>query len=333
MSGDSSEPAGRMRDRGRGLRYRLFVELPRPPLVGLLAVTLWLGLVACGLAASPDAGLAGDPVETAFQALLGATITGVTLVVTLNQLVLSQELGAVGDQRDRMAGAVEFRDEVAAVVGRVPPAEPSAFLRLLVETARENADRLADATDDDPDAPTVDGEPLPAAVRTLTDRVRERADAVTPDLADGSFGSFAVVAAALDFEYSWKLHRARQVAAHDDALTEPQRAALEDLVETLTLFGPAREHVKTLYFQWELIALSRAVLAAALPALVAAAAAVLFYTPRLFGGRVVRVAAVSAWVVAATLPFLVLVAYVLRIATVTRRTLSIGPFVLRDRGE
>ncbi len=42
----------------------------------------------------------GDPVETLFQALITGTITAVTLVLTLNQLVLSQELGAVGDLRD-----------------------------------------------------------------------------------------------------------------------------------------------------------------------------------------------------------------------------------------
>jgi hypothetical protein len=41
-----------------------------------------------------------------FQGMTTATITGVTLVVTLSQLVFSQELGAVGDQRERMEGTI-----------------------------------------------------------------------------------------------------------------------------------------------------------------------------------------------------------------------------------
>ena len=50
-----------------------------------------------------------DPIETLFQGLLGSIITGVTLVLTLSQLVLSQEQGPVGDPRERMEGAMAFR--------------------------------------------------------------------------------------------------------------------------------------------------------------------------------------------------------------------------------
>jgi predicted Rossmann fold nucleotide-binding protein DprA/Smf involved in DNA uptake len=38
----------------------------------------------------------------------------------------------------------------------------------------------------------------------------------------------------------------------------------------------------------------------------------------------------AAAVTVAVAPFLLLLAYVLRIATVTKRTLSIGPFILRE---
>jgi hypothetical protein len=39
---------------------------------------------------------------------------------------------------------------------------------------------------------------------------------------------------------------------------------------------------------------------------------------------------VSAAATVSLLPFAVLIAYILRIATVTQRTLAIGPFVLRE---
>jgi hypothetical protein len=95
--------------------------------------------------------------------------------------------------------------------------------------------------------------------------------------------------------------------------------------------APRASIVKTLYFQWELINLSRGILAAALPALLVAVGMVAFFDPtgpvsRALG--VVPVIAVASTV--SVLPFLVLLAYVLRIATVTKHTLSIGPFILRE---
>jgi len=72
---------------------------------------------------------------------------------------------------------------------------------------------------------------------------------------DGAeFGSFDVVFAALNFDYGPKIGRAERVAAdHDEALSDDERDLLGELKESLSLFGPAREHVKTLYFQWALI--------------------------------------------------------------------------------
>lgn len=49
-----------------------------------------------------------DGLEFLFSAFIGAIITGTSIVVTINQLVLSQELGAVGDQRERMQESMEF---------------------------------------------------------------------------------------------------------------------------------------------------------------------------------------------------------------------------------
>jgi len=320
------EPADTMRERSARstLGAYLLVDADRRLVAGGLLLSVFLGLVSLSVLL-PDATAAlesGDSVETGLQALVGATITGVTLVLTLNQLVLSQELGAVGDQRERMEGAMEFREDVADVLGdAVSPAEPSAFLRALVDRAGDRARAVREAGPPDDD------------LRTLLDSTEENADRVSAGLADATFGEFDVLSAALDFNYSWKLYAARRALARledDDPAVDP----LEGLIEALRLFGPAREHFKTLYFQAELIALSRAVLAVALPSLVVNVAALLFVDlPELPGavlGLPVGVLAVSAVVAVAVAPFVVLLSYVLRIATVTGRTLSIGPFILRE---
>lgn len=119
----------------------------------------------------------------------------------------------------------------------------------------------------------------------------------------------------------------RRLRANHD-LPDAADAALADALETLELYAVAREHVKTLYFQRALIDLSRAILVAAVPALAVGIAALLYHPPG--DGRFLVLGLAVAVVLA---PFAVLLAYVARIATVAGRTLSIGPFTLRDRSD
>jgi hypothetical protein len=296
---------------------------------GVFGAVLWLAVVVVGVAQpTPVAELltTGDSVETLFQALVAATVTVVTLVLTLSQLILSQELGAVGDQRDRMEGSMTFRADVADVVGvAVSPAEPSAFLRALVDAAAERANAVRATLDD----------PADEALETYLSSVTDNAAAASEGLAGAEFGTFDVLRAALDFNYSWKLYAGRRLLADQgETLPPAARDALEDLVEVFELFGPAREHVKTLYFQWELSNLSRVLLLSAIPALSVAIGALVFFDPATTTGATLGVD--NALLVLATavtlslLPFVLMLAYILRIVSVTKRTLAIGPLILRE---
>ena len=57
----------------------------------------------------------------------------------------------------------------------------------------------------------------------------------------------------------------------------------------MRFFGPAREHFKTLYFQWEVIDIGRAMLYGAMPALMIAAYMVFVFTPTTIPGSVLGV--------------------------------------------
>ena len=271
-----------------------------------------------------------DPIETLFQGLLTGIITGVTLVLTLSQLVLAQELGPLGDQRERMEGAMAFRRDVEDVIEEaVSPAQPSAFLRSLVTLTERRAEAVSDAIQD------IDDETLDDQVAQFTANVKGNADAVQRNLEGSQFGEFDVVFSALNYNYSWKLYAARRIRAENEAvLTEESRVAFDELIDALELFGPAREHFKTLYFQWALIDLSRMIVYASIPALLTAVAGILYLEPALFPGTVLGVrtlvVVVSAGVAVALLPFAILFSYILRIVTVAKRTLSIGPFILRE---
>ncbi|WP_254831854.1 hypothetical protein [Haloglomus salinum] len=332
VGADAEETIAERAGRDTRLSYLLVEADRRLVTAGLLAGVLGSLLLVVAIVPGAEAAVrSSDPIETLFQALVGATVTGVTLVLTLNQLVLSQELGAAGDQRERMDGAMEFRQDVADFLeDPVAPAEPSAFLRAMVTATAARAETLGDSVVDDPDDEATKG------VRDLADGVTTAADGVVDSLSDSTFGQYEVVDAALDFEYSRKLYRARRLrTAYADELSDETCETLAELEGLLRLFGPAREHFKTLYFQSELVDLSRFVLFASLPSLVVTVSVLAFFdasaapttTVLGIGGASLVVCVATAL---ALVPFLVLLSYVLRIATITGRTLSIGPFILRE---
>src|SRR6056297_1416934 len=143
MSDDA--PSDRLRERSEENRLKLwlFLEADRWFVTGLLLAVVFLVLLAAGyLPATVEGAIrTSDSVDTLFQGFLTATITGVTLVLTLNQLVLSQELGSAGDQRERMEGAMQFREDAADVIqSPVSPSRPAQFLRALVQVSGERAE-------------------------------------------------------------------------------------------------------------------------------------------------------------------------------------------------
>ncbi|WP_135823927.1 hypothetical protein [Halorussus ruber] len=334
-SDDDSQPSDTMRERADKSSWKLWLlmEANRWVVAGVLLVGVFVALVVIGvLDPSPlQASVASsDPNETLFQAFVTAIITGVTLVVTLNQLVLSQELGPVGDQRGRMEDAMQFREDVEEVLDApVSPPEPASFLSELIQETCSRANDLADTVEDARD------EELKNIIDDYVDGLTENANEVSDELADAEFGSYDLLSAVLDFNYSWKIFVARRIHnAHDDVLTEETRDAFDDLEEVLNFFGPAREHFKTLYFQWELVNLSRAMLYTAVPALVVVSSMILYYDATAVPGSTLAISndvlVTSLATAIAIVPFMLLLSYILRIATVAKRTLSIGPFVLRN---
>ncbi|WP_321112184.1 hypothetical protein [Halorussus salinisoli] len=332
---DDSQPNDTMRERADESRVKLWLllEANRWAVAGGLLAGVFVAMVALGvLDPSPlqQSVAASDPTETLFQAYVTTIVTGVTLVVTLNQLVLSQELGPVGDQRTKMDDAMEFRKDVEEILDApVSPPEPTSFLRELVRETCSRANALRDEVADSRD------EELKNQVDDYVDGLTRNADAVNDRLDDAEFGSYDMLSAVLDFNYSWKIFVTRRIHnQHADSVSDDARDAFDDLEEVLTFFGPAREHFKTLYFQWELVDLSRAMLYSAVPALVVASSMIIYYDARAVPGATLGISndvlVTSLAVTISTVPFMLLLSYILRIATVAKRTLAIGPFVLRD---
>jgi len=326
--------ADTMRERSgeSSLKIKLLLRTNRFAVTGVLAAFVFAAFILFAVLLDPSLQSeirSTDTIETIFSAMIGVVVTGTTLVVTINQLVLSQETGPLGDQRQRMSDAMDYRTYAQDLLGGVVPVDPSAFLAALVaevERRSEVLDRIV----------AGDDEELERQVGEFVDSVHGNAEYAEDQLEGAQFGTFDVLFAALDYNYSWKIYEARRLRnEHEDAVTDETDDAFEGLIEVLKFFGPAREHFKTLYFEWELINLSRAMLYSAVPALVVVLGMILFVdNPGSIVGTTLGVENL-VWVASAAstialVPFMLLLSFILRIATVAKRTLSIGPFILRE---
>ncbi|WP_459194539.1 hypothetical protein [Halosimplex sp. J119] len=326
--------ADTMRERAGESRTKLWllVGMNRLALTAALTGAVFVAFVLFVAVLSPPFAQqirSGDTIETMFSTMITAVVTGATFVVSLGQLVLTQEEGPLGDQHERMSNSMDFRDFTEELIGSPSPPTPSEFLAEIIEVTAQRAEALRDSLEG------TDDHVFREEVNEFADSVVGNAEAVTDQLDDAQFGSFDVVFAALNFNYSWKIFQVERIAnEYEGELDADQRELLADLKAALSLFAPAREHVKTLYFQWALIELSQLILYAAVPALAVSGIMLAVVDAGTFPGTtfgIDTIILVVGGAFAVTLvPFLLFVSYLLRILTVTKRTLAIEPLILRD---
>ncbi len=323
-----------MRERAGESRLKIWLLLGanRLQVTAILALTVFVGFVAAvTLLPEPLTPQlqTGDTIETMFSTMISAIITGTTIVVTIGQLVLSQENGPLGDQRDRMENSMDFRDFTEELIGSPSPADPSTFLREIVGVAQHQAETLREQVSEN------DADELREDVAEFTDSLVGNSELVRDQLEGASFGNFDVLFAALNYNYGWKIFQVERITnEYEDDLSDDELALLDELKTTLSLFGPAREHVKTLYFEWALVSLSQMILYAAVPALIIAGIMLTVVDAGTFPGQTLG-ATNMTWAIGLAftitlVPFLLFTAYVLRIVTVAKRTLAIEPLILRD---
>lgn len=322
-----------MGDRADENRFKMFVlmEVNRLAIAGGLCLVVFFCFVFTVTILEPsfvyklrDA----DTIETMFTTMISVILTGTTLVVSIGQLVLTQETGPLGDQRDRMANAMDFRDFTTEITGKPAATSPDEFLGQLVDETISRSIALRDGLE------ATDVE-VQENINGFVESILENAREVSERLDGNGFGSFNVISASLNFNYSWKIGRIERLESeYEQQFTDIDVDRLEELKTVLSMFGPAREHIKTLYFQWALISLSQMILYAAIPAVIVAGVMAAVVSPETVSGTLYGVEAITILVGAAfsvtLLPFLLFVSYILRILTVAKRTLAIEPLILRS---
>jgi hypothetical protein len=272
-----------------------------------------------------------NAVNTLFGALLSGAILLVSIVVSINSVVLSQEITGIEDQEERISASIEYRQHIEGFIDAdLTPARPAEFLAAVLYAVSEKTDALVEIAGDS------SNEEFEEHAETFAESVAEDILQARDRLQGGELGTFPVLLAGLNYNYSGQLHAARGFKRrYADELSEDDRDTIDDLIDTLTFVGTGREYFKSLYYERELARLSSRLLYVSLPVLVVTSYVLLAlnanFIPeaRVFGVPPLLLFVSVSYTIALA-PYVVLTSYIIRAATITLRTLAAGPFILQS---
>ncbi|WP_323192663.1 hypothetical protein [Halostella sp. PRR32] len=269
-------------------------------------------------------------VQTLFNTMLSGIILLVSIVVSVNSIVLSQELTSLEQQQGRVESSMEFSRSIEEYVSEgVAPTTPPAFLDVLLDTLSDRVTDLQEICAEVPD------DELQADVNAFTAKVLTHIDEVDTQLEGDSSGTADILLAGLSYDYSWQLYAVRQLRAkHDDVLPEAADEIIGEFLEALKYFATGRGYFKTLYYEQEFANLSNTLLYVSLPAIVflshflLALDAAQIPDVQILGVDPLMIYVIFAYTFALA-PYIVFTSFLIRSTVVARRTLGAGPFVVR----
>lgn len=257
-----------------------------------------------------------------FSGVIAGLLTLITVTLTINQLILSQIFGTPRELSDNLEGTRQFRKTIEALADRhSAPTEPADFISLIGETLYERTTSLQGKIDAaGTDRRDVSGQ--------LSDIVTE-ADALRNVDAD-EMRSIEVLEIFMGSKYARNISTVdRLQSAYPDRLSEDARNDLDEVMDLLEAVAITRQHYKTLLLHQTLAQLSRYITYFGACAIVISILVPLVYrsnaSPMIDPQYLPWVA--SAGIAIGIAPLAVFLAYILRIATISKFTLSVGPFV------
>jgi len=294
--------------------------------VALVLVTVVVALLYGGTRAGLLTVGPSSVAATAFASgFISATVTLVTIALSINQLILSRVFGSPGGLSQKLQGTRDLRTRVRDHAGEpTAPNDPAAFLDLVARTLAERARQLrAVSADDGP----------PAAVVEYADGIAAYGGSIADSVEEGT-PIVDVLDVILGTEYATNLTATEHVRnRYDGQLPEAATTQLDAIEELLESVAVTRQFFKTLSLQQDFARLSRVVAYTGLLALVTTVALALLYRTNTatISVRLLPVV-VSLGIGVIVTPLCIFIAYVFRAATIARHTVSVGPFVPPESG-
>lgn len=257
------------------------------------------------------------PLTYMASTLIGGNITLITIVVAINQVILSQELESPGSLRDEIEQTAEYRR--VALDQQTIPTNPSDFLHQLFQQTHQHALSLDDLL---PSTPDQESDPAITDLPNHCKQINDQLESASDNLSN-------VIVPILGVNYANAIHNCHQLQAkYDEDDHEQLHRTLDQLASDLENLDVARQYFTTTFMKEELATLSRTLLYVGIFA-VSAPIALLFdlttYTgsyppmPNLFIPSFLSL-------LVGLLPLAFLIAFILRIATVAGEIAAISPF-------
>lgn len=293
-------------------------------MVGLVALGAFL-LGAFGVVGIEDHGF----VTSMFGGVISGLFSFVPIVVAVNQLTVSQLFGSPEQLRREIKSVRTFRGDVEERLPgeAVAPTEPAAFLSDVLGLVLDRAYELravvgpTGSVDDRRRDLHSDVTTYVGTVEAQSEEIEERLDGTHQRLIE-------VLVPMMGDSYSRNVTDARRLAVeYRDVLSARAGTLLDELRELFVSMDVLRQYFKALYVQQELANLSRLIAYSGVTSFLTSVFLILLFargTPVL--GPVLLEVLVSAALGVAFAPFAVLVSYIVRIATIVKRTTAPGAF-------
>lgn len=283
-------------------------------IVGLSAVLSLTGIVYVK---------AGSNLATALSSgLLSGLLTLLTVTLSINQLILSRVFGSPSNLFNTVEGSVEFQERVERIADiSISPNEPDEFLALIGRTLIDQAELFHTRL-------SANGS-FPDEFEQFTNRIVDYGDHLTD--AGDTDSPFEVLVLTVGTEYAQNLTETRRQQAVTDNLSDAADETLDDILTLLKAVATMRQFFKTLVIQQDLARLSRQLIYTGVAAVLTTYYLSHVYTaassipPAIPDAYLPLLTSVAAGIIFA--PLMVLISYLLRIATVTLYTVSVGSFV------
>ncbi|WP_158056327.1 hypothetical protein [Halorussus halophilus] len=311
-------------DESRRLLKWVLLEGNRFVIAGGIAVGVAVLVYALTVANVITVGPKSNVRSLLSSGIASGLLTLVTVALSINQLLLSRVFGSPKEFSDRIDGTSDFRARVADAADKpMPENHPTDFLLKMMRALHERSEAFEEELDD-----------APEEVVDFADHILAYADSVIEtiesDTRAGKSSTMDVMTSILGPEYAHGLSTIPHLQdRHGSDLSEQASDELERVLELLKGVAIFRQFLKTMAIQQDLARLSRLIAYSGIAAVVTTFVLSMVYgassTAMLSASLLPPVISIGLGII--VVPLALLVSYILRVATISRYTVSAGSFV------
>lgn len=262
-------------------------------------------------------------VKTMFgSGIVAGVFTLITVTLSINQLISTRVFGAPDALSSKFDGGKELRKTVEEIAGQeASPVSTAEFISLVGRVLQERVQKFGATT-------ARDGQPSTEELETYISGIEQYATQI--HRVSESMHPISVITATEGSDYARYMRETEWLqGTHSDQLSKEANEHLAAINELLRVFSISRQFYKTMTIQQDFAQLSRLLIFVSLPAILTA-----IYVPLLYqSGPDTLIAPqylppiISGAIAVITVPLVLLLVFLLRITTVMRYTVSVGPFI------